>query len=129
VFDDYLEQRVTAEPENIAPLRRAVVAFAADRGASDGELEDVALAVSEALTNTVLHAYVGRDSPGIVSVQAWMRERWLEVVVCDEGVGMLARSDSPGLGYGLSVIHRITARLEVQDTMPGVRLHMTFAIG
>lgn len=125
----HLDERATARPESIAPLRRAVACFAAGCGASDGELEDIALAVSEALTNAVMHAYVGRDGPGIVVVQAWMRDRWLEVVVCDEGIGMQPRTDGPGLGYGLSVIHRITERLEVQDTTAGVRVHMTFAIG
>jgi anti-sigma regulatory factor (Ser/Thr protein kinase) len=123
-----LYERLPARPQSIAPLRHAVVELARANGASDVELEDIAIAVSEALSNVVLHAYPGDDEHGVVVVQAWMDGRRLQVAVCDEGVGMLARTDSPGLGFGLSVIHRIAERVEVEDVSPGVRLRMTFAI-
>jgi anti-sigma regulatory factor (Ser/Thr protein kinase) len=123
-----LYERLPARPQSIAPLRHAVVALARANGASDSELEDIAIAVSEALTNVVLHAYVGHDPPGDLVVQAWMDGRRLQVTVCDEGVGMRPRADSPGLGYGLSVIHRIAERVELEDRSPGARLRMTFVI-
>jgi serine/threonine-protein kinase RsbW len=111
-------------------LRRAVVDFASGHGASDRQREDIALAVSEALSNAVMHAYVGHASPGIMRVKACMHERWLEVVVSDQGVGMLPRADSPGLGIGLALIGRITERLELEsrESIPGLRVRMTFAI-
>jgi len=125
-----LHERLPARRESIAPLRRAVVEFADANGVSDRRCEDVALAVSEALSNAVLHAYVGHDGPGLVAVNAWMLERSLEVIVCDEGVGMLPRSDSPGLGLGLSLMARIAERLEVEslEPLPGVRVRMRFAV-
>jgi len=125
-----LHERLPARSESIAPLRHAVVEFARSNGASDRQLEDIALAVSEALTNAVVHAYPGQDSQGMLAVQAWVHERSLEVVVCDEGVGMLPRTDSPGLGVGLALIGRIVDQLELQETIPsGVRVRMTFATG
>jgi len=131
-YQSRLKECLPARAENIALLRRAVVAYAGSNGASARQREDIALAVSEALSNAVLHAYVGRDSPGDVGVDAWIDdERALEVVVCDDGVGMLPRTDSPGLGVGLSLIARMTEHLEVvsPDAIPGMRLRMTFAIG
>lgn len=127
--DEQLHERVPARPESIAPLRRAVVRFAADNGASAPQRDDIALAVSEALANAVLHAYVGHDRPGIVAVDARIRGRWLEVAVCDDGNGMLPRTDSPGMGIGLALIGRIAEQLRLEDMRPGVRVHMTFAIG
>jgi serine/threonine-protein kinase RsbW/stage II sporulation protein AB (anti-sigma F factor) len=126
-----LKECLPARAENIALLRRAVVAYAGSNGASERQREDIALAVSEALSNAVLHAYVGHDSPGDVGVDAWVDERALRVVVCDDGVGMLPRTDSPGLGLGLSLIARMTEHLEVEspDAAPGMRLRMTFVIG
>jgi serine/threonine-protein kinase RsbW/stage II sporulation protein AB (anti-sigma F factor) len=130
-YQSRLRECVSAQAENIAPLRRAVVAYAGSNGASELQREDIALAVSEALSNAVLHAYVGRDSPGDVGVDAWVDEHALTVVVCDDGVGMLPRPDSPGLGLGLSVIARMTEHLEVESpaARPGMLLRMTFAIG
>jgi len=126
-----LEECLPARAENIAPLRRAVVAYARSNGASERQREDIALAVSEALSNAVLHAYVGHDSPGDVEVDAWIDERALTVLVCDEGIGMLPRIDSPGLGLGLSLIAQTTEHLEVdsRDATPGIRLRMRFVIG
>jgi anti-sigma regulatory factor (Ser/Thr protein kinase) len=127
--DEQLHERVPARPESIAPLRKAVVRFAAGNGASAPERDDIALAVTEALGNAVLHAYVGHDRPGPLALDAWMRERSLEVVVCDEGNGMTPRTDSPGLGIGLTLIERIAQQLRFEETRPGVRVRMTFAIG
>lgn len=111
-------------------LRRAVIEFAARNGASERRCEDIALAVSEALANAVIHAYVGYDEPGGVGVEAWMNERSLEVVVCDEGIGLKPRVDSPGLGLGLALIGQMTERLVLDsaETQPGVCVRMTFAI-
>jgi diguanylate cyclase (GGDEF)-like protein len=122
-------ERLAATPESIAPLRQVVVEFASRNGASDRQREDIAVAVSEALSNVVVHAYAGRDDPGVVTVDAWMSNQSLEVVVCDEGIGMLPRTDSPGLGLGLALIVRMTQRVALEETMPGVRVRMTFAIG
>ena len=110
-------------------MRRAVVDFAASCGASARRREDIAIAVSEALTNAVLHGYGGRDEAGVLVVQAWIEDGLLQVVVCDEGVGMRPRFPSPGMGFGLALIGSIDEKLRVEDVMPGVRLRMTFALG
>jgi serine/threonine-protein kinase RsbW len=125
-----LREQRTALPEHVGVLRAAVVRFAHARGASGRECEQIALAVSEALTNSVLHAYVGSDEPGPVTVEAWVVDGSLTVVVCDEGGGMLPRLDSPGLGIGLPLIAQMSDRLDIEDRdgHPGVCVRMTFAL-
>ncbi|MDQ3677161.1 MAG: ATP-binding protein [Actinomycetota bacterium] len=125
-----LREQRAAIPEHVGALRAAVVRFARARGASRRECEHIALAVSEALSNSVLHAYVGQDPPGPVTVEAWAQDRSLTVVVSDEGLGMLPRLDSPGLGIGLPLIAQMTERLDIEDRdgRPGVCLRMTFAL-
>jgi anti-sigma regulatory factor (Ser/Thr protein kinase) len=123
-----LLQRVPARAESIGPLRRAVVEFARTCGASDDQCDDIAVAVSEALSNVVEHAYVDLESPGSMAVEASLREHWLLVVVSDDGIGMRGR-DSGGVGMGLRLIFELTERLEVEDTLPGARARMTFGIG
>lgn len=102
--------------------------FASGCGASQRQCEDIALAVSEALSNVVNHAYLGRDTPGTVTVEASAHGSTLVVVVCDEGTGIRAH-DSRGVGMGLRLIFRLTERLEFVDTTPGARVSMTFRIG
>jgi diguanylate cyclase (GGDEF)-like protein len=124
-------ERRAARAASVGPLRRGIVAFATAAGASERQLENIALAVSEALNNAVLHAYAGRNEPGSVAVDAWTSERSLHVVVCDEGAGMVPReaSPAPGLGFGLPLIARLTRELVIEESARGVRLGMSFAIG
>lgn len=124
-----MHQQLPALAQSIAPLRQAVAEFAGEGGASAGQRATIALAVSEALSNAVIHAYAGDDRPGVMAVDAQMHERSLEVVVCDEGSGMRPRTDSPGAGLGLPLIAHLAEQLEVSDTTPGTRVRMTFAIG
>lgn len=124
-----VHERAPARAQSIAPLRRAVVEFAASCGATGRRCEDIAIAVSEALTNAVVHGYAGLDEPGDVAVQAWLDDRSLQVVICDEGVGMRPRFQSPGMGFGLALISRMTDQVRFEDVMPGLRLRMTFALG
>lgn len=110
-------------------MRQAVVRYARGCGASARRREDIALAVSEAISNAVMHAYVGRqDMAGCVGVEAWMDDDSLAVVVFDEGGGMSRRDDSPGLGLGLGLIDQMADTLEVEDSRPGLRVRMTFAL-
>jgi anti-sigma regulatory factor (Ser/Thr protein kinase) len=121
-----LELRLQASPAAVPGVRRAVVDFAELHGVGHGP--DVALAVSEAVTNAVLHAY--RDGArGDVRVVACAEPDSLVVVVRDYGCGMRPHPDSPGLGMGLSVIGRLTTEMNIErpDTGGGMRLRMHFA--
>lgn len=110
-----------------------VVVFAADCGASQPQCDNVALAVNEALTNAVLHAYADRDVPGDMTVDASRHERSLDVLVSDKGVGMVPRAqDSPGMGLGVRLMTRVSDQVCIANgprTSPGLRVRMTFPIG
>ncbi len=120
-------ERWPARPESVGPLRRAIDEFAASGGASQRQREDIGVAVSEALTNAVVHAYDG--AVGVLAVDAWMSARSLNVVVCDEGGGMLPRTSTRGIGLGLGLIVRMTRKLAIEESEHGMRVRMTFAIG
>jgi Histidine kinase-like ATPase domain len=66
---------------------------------ADG-IADVQLAVTEAATNAVIHAYA--DATGELTVTAAMQAGELEIVIADTGPGLVDRDDGPGLGVGLS---------------------------
>jgi diguanylate cyclase (GGDEF)-like protein len=121
-------ERLAARPASVGPLRRGVVAFAAAGGASERQLDDIGLAVSEALNNAVLHAYAGRAIPGTVAVDVWMSERSLHVRVRDEGNGMIPRASRPGLGLGIPLISRLARQLVIEESARGTSVRMSFAI-
>lgn len=126
-----LEHCLPARAECIGPLRRALVAYAASNGASAQQRDDIALAASEALSNVVVHAYAGREDPGDIQVAAWMQDDALHVTVCDQGIGIAPRLDSPGLGLGLAIIGRVCDQLVIENAEgeAGARVRMSFAIG
>ena len=117
-----------AVPENVALARRSVVAHLREAQTADPPLSDVALAVSEAATNAVTHGFVGR-SPGKFRVSVETGAEELEVLVEDNGSGMVPRPDSPGLGLGLPLIATVADRFETHTTPSGgTRLCMWFRL-
>jgi serine/threonine-protein kinase RsbW len=109
----------------VGDARRRLVAFAAEVGA-DRELQArIALAVSEAATNVVVHAYPDAG-PRPLHVAADFEDGDLEVVVADQGEGLRTRR-SPGMGAGLGIIAETAEELVVREREPaGVELWMRF---
>jgi len=76
-----------SQSRNESFARSAAACFAAQMDPTLNELEDIKTAVSEAVTNAIVHAYP--DTLGRVSVKLRIREdRILEIVVKDWGVGI-----------------------------------------
>jgi serine/threonine-protein kinase RsbW len=101
-----------ALPEEVRPLRNAVAHFLAAHGIEGEVLADVRLAVSEAVSNAVTHAYAGGD-PGPISVEVAITEADVHVAIRDEGGGLRPRPDSPGAGLGLPVMGRLATEIAV----------------
>jgi anti-sigma regulatory factor (Ser/Thr protein kinase) len=91
---------------------------------------DVELALSEACTNVVVHAY-GDADVGAFRVRLDSAGASLIVTVSDDGSGMVPRPDSPGLGLGLPLMAALTDRLDVAPAAGGngtvVRMHFSAA--
>jgi anti-sigma regulatory factor (Ser/Thr protein kinase) len=120
-----LELRLDAQPQSVAVVRRELGAFVAAH--FNAASPDIALAVSEAVSNVVLHAYRGDGDPGQVRVVACVRRTELVVVVRDYGVGMRPHPESPGAGLGLSIIGAATSGMNVERPDDGgTRIRLRF---
>jgi serine/threonine-protein kinase RsbW len=103
--------RATREAPWLA--RHAVRDYAVDCGAHEDVIAPLALCVTEAVTNAVLHAYRNTDAPGQVRVRAECGDGQIRVTVRDDGTGLAPRLDSPGLGLGLPLIAQMAHGSEV----------------
>jgi serine/threonine-protein kinase RsbW/stage II sporulation protein AB (anti-sigma F factor) len=112
---------IPALAEDVGDIRHAAVEFARGEGVPDPPLEDLRLAISEAVTNAVIHAFRLQDRPGTVTVTVRVTlDEFVEAVVRDDGAGMSSRGDSPGLGLGLGLIGNVADAVEQRLPADGV---------
>ena len=117
---------VPALADEVGTVRRAAVEFARAEGVPDLRLEDLRLAISEAVSNAVLHAFRMQDLPGTVTVTVDVTpDQFVEAVVRDDGMGMSPRGDSPGLGLGLGLIASVADALEQRLPADGVGFELS----
>jgi serine/threonine-protein kinase RsbW len=115
-----------ARPENVAVVRHVLGAFAEALQLPDSVIEDMRLAVTEACTNVVRHAYADGE-PGPVEILIRPVDDMLQVIVTDKGCGLGPSADSSGPGLGLPLIAALTHSLEIEPAPPsGSRLRMSF---
>lgn len=124
-----LDATYPAQPIRIAQIRRDVTNAATCLGADEAALLRINLAVSEAATNAVLHAYRDRPAAGDVRVLVEHEDHRLDVSIRDSGVGMSPRPDSPGLGLGLGLMAHEATNCEIR-TVPegGTEVVLRFAL-
>jgi serine/threonine-protein kinase RsbW len=123
---EVLKMTLPAEPPSVPALRRRASSFAAAQGADRDLVADVALAVSEAVTNAVKYAEVsGTDS--VLDLCAARKGDWLEVRVRDRGEGF-GKGSTDGLGLGLTIIARLAADLRIVQEGEGTEVRMRFPL-
>jgi serine/threonine-protein kinase RsbW len=120
------EATFPSTPPGVGAMRREIAAFAGRCGMDRDGIEAVRLAVSEAATNAVIHAY--REATGDLAVRASVAGAELLVVVRDTGIGLGPRADSPGLGLGMPLIASVTSRFRIVSGDAGTEVHMTFPL-
>jgi anti-sigma regulatory factor (Ser/Thr protein kinase) len=98
--------------------RHAISEFLHGNGADPRALADVLLALSEVVTNSVVHGYRGTTG-GEVAIEAKQWSDRLMLSVADRGGGMAPRHDSPGLGLGLPLVGRIAQRVDISSPADG----------
>jgi len=124
LFETYL-----AVPESVAAARTIAAEFATRAGASQKTVNAVKLAVSEAVTNIVAHAYTDTAQGGLIHLEANLAPGELQVSVSDTGRGLRPRSNGRGLGLGLAIIGELADKVELlQGATGGLRVLMRFAM-
>jgi serine/threonine-protein kinase RsbW len=116
-----------AVADSVPRAREAMSSFARSAGATDDQLDSIRLAVSEAATNVVVHAY--DDDAGRIQLDAGLSSGELWVLISDDGLGMRPEVHSPGLGFGLSLISQVCDKFEIaKRSSGGLEVRMRFAL-
>jgi anti-sigma regulatory factor (Ser/Thr protein kinase) len=122
-----LDKSYLAEAKSVPLARSAVTRLAARHGMTGDSLDAVRLAVTEAVTNAVRHAY--RDRAGLVHLMAVVTGGELWVLVADDGCGHRTPAAQPGLGLGLTVIAQHSDTYVITERATGgTEVRMRFPI-
>ncbi|MBA3366081.1 MAG: ATP-binding protein [Actinobacteria bacterium] len=122
---------IPAKAEYIALCRLALAGLARMRPVSEETLADLKLALTEACSNSVRHAYKG-DGEGTVEIVYRLELDRLVIDVLDDGKGF-SLEDAPGAeemnesGLGLAIIRSLTDELEVRERENGRGSMIRFA--
>ena len=123
-----MELTFCAKPKNEAFARVAIAAFAVQLNPTLPEMADIKTAVSEAVTNAIVHGYRDRED-GMVRMRAEYGERrMLEIEISDEGCGIrdIAAAMQPFYstgdgaersGMGFCVMQTFMDAVEVESTV------------
>ncbi|WP_410596138.1 ATP-binding protein [Amycolatopsis sp. lyj-23] len=115
---------VSATPPLLTQLRRQLLAWVGHAGLPVGRIQDVVLAVYEALANVVEHAYPGET--GTLDLHARRNGSRITVTVTDRGSWRPA--PAPGLlgGRGLPLIHTLADESAFTTTPAGTVVEMSW---
>ena len=133
-FENYMILEFPSKSTNEAFARAAVGCFAAQMDPNIEELGDIRTAVSEAVTNCIVHAYP--DGLGLVTIRCRiLKEHILDIVIKDKGVGianveqamrpMFTTGGSDRSGMGFTIMESFMTSFDVHsEPGKGTTVHM-----
>ena len=133
-FGNYMTMEFPSKSSNEAFARTAVACFAAQLDPTLEELGDIRTAVSEAVTNCVVHAYPDRLGPIVLRCRI-LKDNTLDIVIKDKGVGIpdLEQARRPSFttggsdrsGMGFTIMESFMTSFEVSsEPGKGTTVHM-----
>ena len=133
-FENYMILEFPSRSANEAFARSAVACFAAQLDPTLEELGDIRTAVSEAVTNCIVHAYP--EQLGIITLRCRiLKDNILDMVVKDQGVGisdieqarrpMFTTGGSDRSGMGFTIMESFMTSFEIKsEPNKGTTVHM-----
>lgn len=131
--DDALQPMVRlllpALPANVALVRQALAGLTDELGVEPARAADMKIALTEACTNVVVHAY--GDEPGPLEVTMTVEHRRLVLGVRDRGGGLHplpGREEGAPLGFGLALIASLSDEVGLVGGQHGTEVRIAFAL-
>ena len=106
-------------PQEVTRIRHAIADYTLSQGVPQALVDDVSLAVSEVVSNCVVHAFPEGSTDGEITIMATVNGAEVTIRVVDDGIGLSPRVDSPGAGLGLAIAGKIARRMVVECPQRG----------
>jgi anti-sigma regulatory factor (Ser/Thr protein kinase) len=122
--------RLPAVPENVALVRQALGGFAEHLGIKAARIADMKIAITEACTNAVIHAYGEEGGP--LDVTLGLDPGRVVLTVRDHGHGLRplpSISEGPPFGFGLALIASLSDEFGIAGGQHGTEVRIGFAVG
>ncbi|MFD5830640.1 ATP-binding protein [Lentzea sp. NPDC060358] len=124
VHENSLDLRFPADAREVAPVRHQLRTWLENRGFGEDEASDLVLAVSEAVNNSIEHAYPG-SARGTVEVRASTgHDGCVQVDVVDHGRWRVPPPELTTRGRGLLLMRESVDSVEVDRSANGTTVHL-----
>jgi two-component sensor histidine kinase len=117
---------VRANNESVNNVQRALGELSIAAGLLSTDAENMQLAVGEAVSNAVTHAFSG-EGAGLIEVYGAVSPKGAEFTVRNDGAGLRGGHGPAGLGLGLPLMDSLASGLWIEWGRNGVTVHMSFS--
>ncbi len=133
--DNKMKLIFSSKSYNESFARNAVACFALQLNPSISELSDIKTAVSEAVTNAIVHGY--QDEIGDISIEAFINENKLHIIISDNGIGIknvdealepfyTTKAEDERSGMGFTIMKSFMDEFKVESSAQnGTKVYMT----
>lgn len=139
IYDNEMKLEFVSKPENEAFARITVSAFVSQLDPTIDEIADIKTAVSEAVTNSIIHGY--DDEEGTVKIEAKIFKNTVEIEISDTGKGIenikqamkplyTSKPNMERSGMGFTIMESFMDDLKVESSLGfGTKVTMRKKIG
>ena len=124
MYDNKMKIEFLSKSQNEGFARVAVAAFASQLDPTIEEISDIKTAVSEAVTNSIIHGYENRE--GVITIEAFLIKEEITILISDLGTGIedlekamqplyTSRPDLERSGMGFTVMETFMDYLSVES--------------
>lgn len=133
-YENEIKLEIKSKSANESFVRVAIAAFASQLDPTIEQIADIKTAVSEAITNCIIHAY--DDSEGVIKINAYLTKNSIEIEIIDFGKGIenidmarqtlyTSKPDSDRSGMGFTIMESFMDDLKIESIVNmGTKIHM-----
>lgn len=133
-FDNYFKLEIDAKKVNESFARNTVAIFCSELKPTLSEVNDIKTAVSEAVTNSIVHGYENKG--GKIVLEVGLEKNVVDIKVIDSGIGIsdidmavqpffTTKTEEEHSGMGFTLMDSFMNELEVKQNVPsGLIVHM-----